>query len=88
MMQTMGAGAATLDWNGIARDERADGWVVERSWTAVPRRWRAVITDPDRMRWELYTTDYERLIVWANEFVEGVKAQREAEAALAMLGAA
>lgn len=88
MMQTMGAGAATLDWSGSAREERADGWIVERNWNAVARIWRAVIRDPEGARWELYTGDCDRLIAWANEFVDGVKAQREAEAALAMLGAA
>lgn len=80
--------SASVDWAGVSRDVRDDGWVVERSWTAVPRRWRAVITDPEGARWELFTFDYDRLVVWADRFVAGIQAQRTAEAALAMLGAA
>ncbi len=80
-MKTIAERKTIENWRGLARDERADGWVVERSWTAVPRRWRAVVTAPDGEAWTLHDFDYERLIATADDLVEHVKARRAGEAA-------
>ena len=75
------ATTATVDYSGASRQPAPDGFTIAINWTAVPRRWRALIATDDGATVELYGPDYDRLVAESRRFVAALIAHRAVEMA-------